>query len=193
MRISVDPLKVGWWILVEKLLRWCVHPRLRARCLSLLGADIGDRVRIYEVLLINPFDGFVNLKVGHDSVIGAHTLFDLTGVVEIGCHTAVAPGCMFMTHSDPGSRIGSRLCAAFPRTIAPIRVGDHVWIGAQTLILGGVEIGNGVVIGAGSLVTKDIPPGVVAYGRPAIPVRPLYEVYKHESYGRSQSDSRSME
>lgn len=177
MRVSFDPLKVGGWILVEKLLRWCVHPRLRARCLNLLGATIGSRVRIYEVLLVNPFDGFANLRVGNDSAIGAHTMIDLTGTVEIGSHTAVAPGCMFITHSDPGSRIGSRLCATFPRTIAPIRVGDHVWIGAQTLILGGVEIGDGVVIGAGSLVTKDIPPEVVAYGRPAVPVRPLNEVH----------------
>jgi acetyltransferase-like isoleucine patch superfamily enzyme len=172
-----EPLKVGGWMLVEKVLRWCIHPRLRARCLHLLGARIGARARIYEIMLINPFTGFSNLTVGEDTVIGTGTTIDLTGHVEIGSHTAVAPGCMFMTHSDPGSRIGNRLCALYPRTISPIRIGDHVWIGAQTLVLGGVVIGNEVVIGAGSLVTKDVPSGVVAYGRPAVFTRFLTQVH----------------
>ncbi|WP_447977169.1 acyltransferase [Candidatus Nitrospira bockiana] len=172
-----DAVKVGWWMLIEKLLRWCIHPRLRARCLHLLGARIGKRARIYEVVLINPFAGFANLSVGHDSVIGTGTMIDLTGRVRIGSHTAIAPGCMFITHSDPGSRIGNRLTALYPRTVEPIQIGDHVWIGAQTLILGGVMIGDEVVIGAGSLVTRDIPSGVVAYGRPAMPARSLSEVH----------------
>jgi acetyltransferase-like isoleucine patch superfamily enzyme len=172
---SLEPLKVGGWMLVEKLLRWCVHPRLRARCLGLLGASVGRGVRIYEVVLINPFAGFSNLRVGEETVIGAGTMIDLTGAVEIGSHTAIAPGCTLITHSDPGSRIGNRLTAVFPRTIAPIHIGSHVWIGAQTLILAGVAVGDGVVIGAGSLVNKDIPPGVLAYGRPASPARSLNE------------------
>jgi len=164
-------------MLVEKLLRWCIHPRVRARCLALLGAHIGAQVRVYEVMIVSPFAGFSNLTIGNESVIGTGTMIDLTGRVNIGSHTAVAPGCMFMTHSDPGSRIGNRLCAEYPRTISPIRVGNHVWIGAQTLVLGGVVIGDEVVIGAGSLVTKDIPSGVVAYGRPATSARLLSEAH----------------
>jgi maltose O-acetyltransferase len=143
----------------------------------MLGAHIGVGARIYEIMLINPFAGFSNLTVGRDTVIGTGTTIDLTGQVEIGSHTAVAPGCMFITHSDPGSRIGNRLCAVYPRTVSPIRIGDHVWIGAQTLVLGGVVVGDEVVIGAGSLVTKDIPSGVVAYGRPAVSTRFLSEVH----------------
>jgi acetyltransferase-like isoleucine patch superfamily enzyme len=168
-----DPVLVGVWMLLEKLLRWCIHPRLRARCLGLLGANIGSRVRIYETMLVQILDGFSHLTIGDDSSIGPGGMIDLTGRVDIGSHTALAPGCVLMTHSDPGSRIGSRLSDVYPRTVAGIRIGDHVWIGAQTLILAGVTIGDGTVIGAGSLVAKDIPPGVVAYGRPAIPVRSL--------------------
>lgn len=177
MRAALEPVKIGWWMLVEKLLRWCIHPRLRARCLALLGARIGVQVRIYEIMLINPFAGFSNLTVGDETVIGTGTMIDLTGRVTIGSHTAVAPGCTFMTHSDPGSRIGNRLCKRYPRTVSPIRVGDHVWIGAQTLILGGVSIGDEAVIGAGSLVLKDVPSGAVAYGRPAVPAQSLHEVH----------------
>lgn len=173
---TLQPLKVGGWMLIEKLLRWCIHPRLRARCLALMGAKIGPRTRIYEVLLLNPFDGFSNLSVGHDAVVGTGTMIDLTGPVTIGSHTAIAPGCLLLTHSDPGSRIGSRLIEEFPRTVSSIQIGEHVWIGAQTLVLGGVSIGDEAVIGAGSLVTRDIPSRVVAYGRPAVPVRSLTEV-----------------
>jgi acetyltransferase-like isoleucine patch superfamily enzyme len=168
-----DPLLVGVWMVLEKLLRWCIHPRLRARCLHLFGAKIGSRVRIYETMLVQILQGFSHLTIGDDSSIGPGGMIDLTGPVEIGSHTALAPGCVLMTHSDPGSRIGSRLCDVYPRTVAGIRIGNHVWIGAHTLILAGVTIGDGTVIGAGSLVAKDIPPGVVAYGRPAIPVRSL--------------------
>lgn len=171
-----DSVLIGVWMLLEKLLRWCIHPRLRARCLRLLGADIGCRVRIYETMLVQILEGFSHLTIGDDSSIGPGGIIDLTGPVEIGSHTALAPGCVLMTHSDPGSRIGSRLCQVYPRTVAGIRIGNHVWIGAHTLILAGVTIGDGTVIGAGSLVARDIPSGVVAYGRPAIPVRSLAQV-----------------
>jgi acetyltransferase-like isoleucine patch superfamily enzyme len=173
---SVERFKVGGWMLIERLLRLCIHPRLRARCLRWLGADIGRNVRVYEVMLINPFQGFRHLRIGHDSAIGAGTVIDLTGRVVIGSHTAIGPGCMLLTHSDPGSRIGSRLCAIYPRTITDIRIGDHAWLGAQTLVLGGVEIGDGAVVGAGSLVTRSVPKGMLAYGRPASAVRKLEEV-----------------
>ena len=176
-RVKVfDPVKVGGWMVLEKMLRWSIHPRLRARCLRLLGATIGERVRIYETMLVQILEGFSHLTIGDDSSIGPGGMIDLTGPVEIGSHTALAPGCVLMTHSDPGSRIGSRLCNVYPRTVAGIRIGDHVWIGAHTLILAGVTIGDGTVIGAGSLVAKDIPSGVVAYGRPAVPVRSLAHV-----------------
>ena len=50
--------------------------------------------------------------------------------------------------------------------IAPVSIGDDVWIGAGSIILPGVTIGSGTVIGAGSVVTHDIPPNVLAYGVP---------------------------
>lgn len=55
----------------------------------------------------------------------------------------------------------------------PVTIGDNVWIGGSTVILQGVTIGPGTVIGAGSVVTHDIPAGVVAYGNPCRVVRPI--------------------
>ena len=57
----------------------------------------------------------------------------------------------------------------------PITVGDRVWIGGNTTILGGVHIGDEAVIGAGSVVTRDIPPKVVAVGNPCRVLRPITE------------------
>jgi hypothetical protein len=52
-----------------------------------------------------------------------------------------------------------------------ISVGDHVWLGLRSVVLGGVEIGSGSVVGVGSIVTRDVPNNVVAAGSPAKPVR----------------------
>jgi acetyltransferase-like isoleucine patch superfamily enzyme len=53
----------------------------------------------------------------------------------------------------------------------PIIIEDDVWIGAQTIVLPGVRIGKGSVIGAGSVVTRDVPPFTVAAGNPAKVIR----------------------
>ena len=50
---------------------------------------------------------------------------------------------------------------------APVVIGNNVWIGDRVIILPGVHIGNGTIIGAGSVVTRDIPPNSVAAGNPA--------------------------
>ena len=58
----------------------------------------------------------------------------------------------------------------------PVVIEDHVWIGSKALILPGVHIGSHTVIGAGSIVTKDIPPRCVAAGNPARVIRHLAEI-----------------
>lgn len=56
-----------------------------------------------------------------------------------------------------------------------IHIGDDVWIACNAVVIGGVTIGDDVVIGAGSVVTKDIPSGYLAYGNPCRPVRRITE------------------
>lgn len=57
----------------------------------------------------------------------------------------------------------------------PVTVGNNVWIGGNTIIMQGVTIGDGTVIGAGSVVTRDIPAGVIAVGNPCRVLRPITE------------------
>lgn len=79
--------------------------------------------------------------------------------IRIGRGCAIAPGVV-IRDCDSHEVIGSP-------TSKPIIIGEHVWIGTDAIILKGVTIGDGAVIGAGSVVTKDIPPRCVAVGNPA--------------------------
>ena len=84
--------------------------------------------------------------------------------VDIGDRTQIGPGVQILTAEhprDPASR-GSGL--EFGR---PIRIGRDVWIGGGAIILPGVTIGDTALIGAGSVVTRDVPAGVTAFGTPA--------------------------
>jgi acetyltransferase-like isoleucine patch superfamily enzyme len=50
---------------------------------------------------------------------------------------------------------------------APVTIGDRVWVGTRALILKGVEIGDGAIVAAGSVVSRDVPPGTIVAGMPA--------------------------
>jgi len=85
--------------------------------------------------------------------------------VSLGHHVTVTSGVRFITH-DGGVWV-FREDSPDIEVIAPIRVGNNVFIGINAIIMPGVRIGNNCVIGAGSLVTRDIPNDSVAFGIPA--------------------------
>ncbi len=97
--------------------------------------------------------------------INRNTLLSAMSSLTIGQHCAIGPGC-YITDHDHG------LDPAFPplsqpMVAKPTRIGNCVWIGANVTILKGVNIGDKAVIGAGSVVTKNIPSGAIAVGVPA--------------------------
>lgn len=99
------------------------------------------------------------------------------GKVTFGDHVFIAPNCCFTTaeHALDAEQRNAGLEVALP-----ITVGNNVWIGAGSTILGGVTIGDNTVIGAGSVVTKDIPSGVVAVGVPCRVLREITEEDKNK-------------
>src|SRR6476620_11192623 len=86
-------------------------------------------------------------------------------LITIGNHVTLTAGVRFLTH-DGGVWTLRHIDPAMD-VIAPIAVGDNVFIGLNAIILPGVRIGSNVVIGAGSVVTKDVPDNTVAAGNPA--------------------------
>lgn len=88
----------------------------------------------------------------------------------IGDRCSIGPGVKLLTMAH---ELGSEDFRAGNFSNKPIRVGDGAWIGAYSVVLGGVTIGRGAVVGAGSLVTKDVPDNCLAMGHPANVVREL--------------------
>ena len=98
--------------------------------------------------------------------------YNQTAPVHIGANAFIAPGVCL---ACAGHAIVPEQRSAGIGTSKPIVIEDDVWIGANTVVCGGVTIGKGSVIGAGSVVNKDIPAGVVAVGNPCKVLRPITE------------------
>jgi maltose O-acetyltransferase len=84
--------------------------------------------------------------------------------VTIGDRTQIGPGVQILTADHPRGAAGRASGLEFGR---PVRIGCDVWIGGGAIILPGVSIDDGALIGAGSVVTRDVPAGVTAFGNPA--------------------------
>ena len=169
----MDRLKHAIYLFFEKLLHWCICPYLRAKIIKLLGGHIGNNVRIYEISLFNLNNGFRNLLIEDDVHIGPGTLIDLSDKVIIRRGAVISPRVTILTHQDPGTYHNSPMCKLYPRKEAPIEIGKYTWVGVSSTILLGVTIGEQSVIGANSLVNRDIPKKVLSLGNPIRVVKKL--------------------
>jgi maltose O-acetyltransferase len=105
-----------------------------------------------------------NIRLGSRCFINYNCVFLDCAPIEIGDDLQMGPAVQLYaaTHPlDPAAR------AAGWEFAKPIRIGSNVWIGGGAIVLPGVTIGDGCVIGAGSVVTRDLPPGTLALGNPA--------------------------
>lgn len=113
-----------------------------------------------------------NISVG-ENFYANHNLIILDGNrVSFGDNVFIAPSCTFSTAGHPLDKERRNKGLEYAH---PITVGDDVWFGANVTVLPGVKIGSNVVIGAGSLVNKDIPDGYLAFGNPCKVVRKITE------------------
>lgn len=130
---------------------------------KMLGA-FGERARINQPLWI---DYGCNIYLGKDSFINMNcTLLDANKII-IGDRTLLAPDVKIYTavHPKNGTERYNESGKLVTST-KPVIIGSDTWIGGGSIILPGVKIGNNVTIGAGSVVTHDIPDNSVAYGVP---------------------------
>jgi acetyltransferase-like isoleucine patch superfamily enzyme len=152
-------------------LPWSVRLRGRVRVEKYGGRiEIGDRVRI-EARTIP-----VEMVAWRDAVIDVGSGTFINYGVSLSAHRQVSIGrdCMignYVVIMDSDYHDLER--RDLPGEVAPIVIEDNVWIGLRATVLKGVRIGRGSVIGAGSVVTSDIPPGSLAFGVPARVVRSL--------------------
>ena len=116
-----------------------------------------------------------NLKVGKNFYSNHNLVILDCAEVTFGDNVFVGPNCGFYTAIHP---IDAHQRNTGIELAKPIKVGSDVWFGGGVTVLPGVTIGNNVVIGAGSVVVKDIPSGVVAVGKPCKPIRKITEADK---------------
>ncbi|WP_411119414.1 sugar O-acetyltransferase [Vibrio vulnificus] len=148
----------------------------RTAILRDLLADVGENCYIEPPLRAN---------WGKHTHLGnnVYANFNLTLVddthIYIGNSVMIAPNVTIATAGHPIDPELRRKVAQFN---IPVHIKDNVWIGANSVVLPGVTIGENTVIGAGSVVTKDIPANVVAVGNPCRVLRPIGEHDKRYFY-----------
>ena len=185
------PKLTGWQKVMNLLYEETVgvHPRLmalnlavgilprheaaltRARLYRMAGFRIGGGTRLQAPPRINGDKGiFSNLVVGQDCDIDVECVFDLADKITIGDRVTLSPGVMILTSTH---ELDVREHRAGPLQLAPVNVGDGVWLGARSIILPGVTIGAGAVVNPGAVVNKDVAPETRVGGTPAVPIEVL--------------------
>ncbi|MCC6613107.1 MAG: acyltransferase [Anaerolineae bacterium] len=144
---------------------------------------IGDRLSLRSTLRSNPLGPnhpviLCTWREGARLIIGDD--FGMTGgcivaeqEIVIGNRVTIGANCTIMDTDFHPLDPQTRHARPYDAATAPVRIEDDVFVGMNSLILKGVTLGAGSVIGAGSVVTSDIPPGVIAAGVPAKVIRGL--------------------
>ena len=152
---------------------------LRQGLMKKMFGSVGEHVWINPPLL---------LTVGSTVTIGDGTYINAGLTLIDDCRVTIGKGCLFGTNvtlCTTGHPIDPEERAKCTMYSFPITIGDGAWIGAGAIILPGIHIGKYAVIGAGSVVTKDVPDYTVAAGNPCRPLRKINE-HDKEYYWRDR-------
>lgn len=134
----------------------------------MLGWRIGPRATILmgqHVQMAGVRSSGRKVSIGKGSVINHGCLLYTTGGLVIGDNVSISAGAWLVTGTHDMNDLH------FPDKYLPINIGNYAWIGVRATILAGVTIGEGAVIMAGAVVTRDVPPYTVVGGVPARIVR----------------------
>lgn len=113
-----------------------------------------------------------NISIGENTFINTNCMFLDNNKISIGENGLIGPFVQIYTASHP-LKASERIIIkenkkGYLTSSKPVKIGNNVWIGGNTVIFPGVIVGDNVTIGAGSVVTKDIPDNVLAYGNPCV-------------------------
>lgn len=150
-------------MLVVRYLPTKIGVGLRFVLLKRLTKECGDCVAVFEGVYLSNLSF---ARFGNHLSIHPMCYIDAAGGLIIGSDVSIAHGTTIMTTEHDFSTPWEKIRDA-PVKKSAVRIGSDVWIGAGVKILAGVKIGDHVVVGAGAVVTKDIPSHSLAVGVPA--------------------------
>jgi maltose O-acetyltransferase len=146
------------WFVANSIISPFPSHTVRKAYLRNKGADIAKHTLIYGGC---EYRGINSLHIGHGSSIGHRAILDARKGLFIGRNVVFATEVMVWTlHHDYND-------IKFACIGAPVIIGDFAWLGSRSIILPGVTIGEGAVVAAGAVVTKDVEPYTVVGGIPA--------------------------
>ena len=132
--------------------------RLRSWYWSRLFAQCGERLRVYGKIVVY-FPQYI--RIGHRSSLSEGAILHGRGGITIGSHAHISSRAILNTQTlDYRSD-------DWPIMRTPIVIGDFAWVASGAMIVPGVTIGEGAIVGMGSVVTHDVPPYTVYAGNPA--------------------------
>jgi acetyltransferase-like isoleucine patch superfamily enzyme len=148
--------------------RWLrgLRRRLRFRILSSQLRRLGRGCQIADKVMITGHDC---VSIGEDAYINEYVILQSCEGAEItiGSRVVLSYGVMILT----GNLDHAALSNVHRHSVAPVHIGDDVWIGSRSVVLPGVRIMDGAIVAAGSVVTRDVEAGAVVGGAPARPLR----------------------
>ena len=153
---------MNWFLDFELMvLRWVGYIPLnlvRKYIYRLSGLKIGRGSTIH--MWANFFDP-KNIEIGNDTIVGNNAFLDGRATLKIGSHTDIASSVMiYNSEHDINS-------TDFSARVEKVEIGDYCFVGPRVTILPGVKIGNGAIVGAGAVVTKDVEDFTIVGGVPA--------------------------
>lgn len=165
-------LRARWYLRAADEVGRRVRLRGKPRVVNHGRMVIGEKVRLDSTAatleLVTETDG--TLDVGDHAFLNFGCNIAATELIRIGSYSLLGPYCMLMDNAY--HRIEPERRDERPES-KPIVLERNVWLGARTIVLPGVTIGEGSCVGAGSVVTKDVPPRTFVAGVPAVEVRRL--------------------
>ncbi|WP_049567570.1 sugar O-acetyltransferase [Streptomyces sp. SBT349] len=132
----------------------------REALVELLG-EVGEGTEVRPPLQV---DYGYQIRIGPGTFVNCGAVMLDVAPITIGADVQIGPGVQLLTPThpvEPGPRREKWEAAK------PITIGDNVWLGGGVIVCPGVTIGENTVVGAGAVVTRDLPPDVVAHGNPA--------------------------
>ncbi len=145
---------------VKRLIRW-LRSGVASRCLEKCGRNVNIEKNA-------DFGSGAGITLGDNSGLGINCR--LRGPLAIGDNVMMGPDCVILTSTHNFERTDIPMIAQGGK-VSKVAIGDDVWIGTRAIILPGVTIGKGVIIGAGAVVTKDVPDYAIVGGIPARVIR----------------------